>query len=122
MPPLAVMRSLGGSWLTPTHFSSTSGLSLVPPRKAALSAQYPGRYLHLRGLGNVNYRNREQGIQLYAPEKPLHQLCVLMERGYSLILLCACQNYASCHRRLVYDLLAASSRAGSSHLGEKGEN
>ena len=78
-------------------------------RKAALITAYGPRYLHLSGLGNVNYKNREKGIELCAPDVPLAQLCRLMERGYSLVLLCACAAYESCHRRMVYDLLLARS-------------
>jgi len=79
-------------------------------RKSALMVTYGSRYLHVRGLGNVNYRHRERGIQLYAPEVSLYKLGQLMTCGYSLILLCACREYASCHRRVVYDLLMQQQR------------
>jgi uncharacterized protein (DUF488 family) len=74
-------------------------------RKGALSTTYGPRYLHLRGLGNVNYKSRTRGIRLLAPEEPLLQLRHLMERGHSLVLLCACAKYEQCHRRTVYQLL-----------------
>src|SRR5690348_3880382 len=73
--------------------------------KSMLEKRYPGRYLHLRGLGNVNYREPEKGICLFAPEVPLYQLGVLLANGWSLVLLCACAAYERCHRRLVYELL-----------------
>lgn len=76
-------------------------------RKGNLSARFGGRYIHMRGLGNVNYKDREKGIHLYAPDVPLFQLRRLMESGYSLVLLCACRDYEHCHRRLVYELLCA---------------
>lgn len=76
-------------------------------RKAALSATYRQRYIHMRGLGNVNYKHREQGIQLLAPDVPLLQLSQLMKCGYSLVLLCACAGYERCHRQTVYNLLTA---------------
>jgi hypothetical protein len=77
-------------------------------RKCALKARYGNRYIHLRGLGNVNYKHWEKGIQLYDPTTPLLLLRGYMQEGYSLILLCACQDPASCHRSTVYDLLMPS--------------
>jgi uncharacterized protein (DUF488 family) len=83
-------------------------------RKAALSAAYGRRYKHMRGLGNMNYKHRDRGIQLYDPDASLRQLRVWMREGYSLVLLCACSNYEQCHRRLVYDLLTQQ-QEGAKH-------
>lgn len=78
--------------------------------KTALAAQYGDRYLHLRGLGNVNYKHPEKGIQLLDPDEPLARLRSLLAQGHSLVLLCACKSYATCHRRVVYNLLVPSER------------
>ena len=76
-------------------------------RKAVLSATYGERYLHLVGLGNLNYKDRDKGIQLLAPDAALLELHRLQASGWSLVLLCACADYAVCHRRTVYELLVS---------------
>lgn len=73
--------------------------------KPALQHRFKKRYLHCAGLGNIHYKEKHLPIVLAAPDEPLRRLCDLLHAGYSLVLLCACAHYQTCHRRVVYDLL-----------------
>lgn len=74
-------------------------------RKCALADRWGRRYIHMRGLGNVNRKEPEKGFLLRAPDRCLYQLRLLLDSGYSVVLVCACGDYNRCHRRLVFDLL-----------------
>lgn len=75
--------------------------------KGHLRARYGARYAHIPALGNVNYRkeDREKGIVLKDAEAGLEKLNKLVQAGYTPILLCACKDYETCHRKVVYDML-----------------
>ena len=73
-----------------------------------LQARYPYRYVHLAGLGNVNYGQRDQPIQLVDPAPHIAHLAEMLTHGTSYLLLCACKDYARCHRKVVYELLLAA--------------
>ena len=75
--------------------------------KPALASRYGRCYAHLRGLGNVHYQDRRQGIRLLDPEPHLEALAEGLRRGVSYLLLCACRDAQRCHRSLVADLLRA---------------
>lgn len=63
------------------------------------------RYVWLQALGNVNYRNGEP-IHIADAQggiEALKNLLTLAERD--IILLCACSEYETCHRRVVVELL-----------------
>ncbi len=76
--------------------------------KDALSARFGSRYLHLRELGNPNYRTPESGISLYRPEVGIPYLAGLLE-DQPVCLLCVCPQVYCCHRlvvsRMMKDLL-----------------
>lgn len=76
--------------------------------RSALESKYTSRYLWLGNkLGNLNYKpeDRTKGIQIAAPRDGTARLLTGLERGFTLILMCACRDYASCHRHTVIDLL-----------------
>jgi hypothetical protein len=73
-----------------------------------LSARYPKRYIHLPGLGNVNYGQKQAAIQLADPERHIRHLAEMLQHGCSYLLLCACKDYAQCHRKVVYELILAA--------------
>lgn len=75
--------------------------------KSALSVKYGKAYLHLRTFGNVNH-GKGLPIELLNPEKHLAATVRALQRGRSLMLLCACADYATCHRKAVYDLVSAA--------------
>jgi hypothetical protein len=71
--------------------------------RPALYARYRGRYVHLRGLGNVHYQDKRLPIHLLDPEPHIHHLAEHLTRGTSYLLLCACKDYERCHRKVVYE-------------------
>lgn len=76
--------------------------------RSALAAAYPGAYLWLGDtLGNLNYKpeDREKGIKLAHPETGIARLITGMRKGFTLIIMCACRDFATCHRHVVVDLL-----------------
>ncbi len=74
-------------------------------RKEQLQERYQKKYIHIPELGNINYKQREKGIELVNPDKVIQNLRLLLQRGYSFILLCGCLDYNKCHRKVVYELL-----------------
>lgn len=73
------------------------------------------RYLHIKNLGNVNYNQPGQPIQLLNPDEAVTQAVYSLRDGYSLLLLCACKDYERCHRKLVFELISAALEA-SQHV------
>jgi hypothetical protein len=71
--------------------------------RPALQARYGRRYGYWRGLGNVHHRERNKPIHLLDPERHIQHLSEELLRGRSYLLLCACKNYAHCHRKVVYE-------------------
>lgn len=62
------------------------------------------RYTHVGSLGNVKYRDHAAGIVIADLEAGLREVLAV---GGPVILLCACERAASCHRRVVADALAS---------------
>ena len=73
----------------------------------ALAKRYGRDYVHLPGLGNLNYAHKELPIQLADPERHISHLAQCLKRGYSYLLLCACKDYERCHRKVVYERILA---------------
>ena len=74
--------------------------------RAALSARYSRRYVWERRLGNIHYREREQGITLSEGHPDaIQEAAALLCEGTFLILLCACTNARTCHRNLIARLI-----------------
>jgi uncharacterized protein (DUF488 family) len=73
-------------------------------RGRALAGRYGSRYQHLPAFGNVNYRTSGM-IELADEEAGVEWTMRHLRQGQSLVLLCACQQYEQCHRKVVYDLL-----------------
>ena len=75
--------------------------------KKQLRERWIGRYTHEKRLGNVNYRERSLPVVLHGPhvEQAIEGAVVLLRQGYSLVLLCACKNYDSCHRKVVAEMI-----------------
>lgn len=69
------------------------------------------RYRHIIELGNVNY-NSDGPIELYAPAAGLREIAPYLA-ARPCILLCACRDWRTCHRRVVADLIVeAAALAG----------
>jgi uncharacterized protein (DUF488 family) len=74
--------------------------------RAALQTTYGARYQWEKRLGNLNYQQRELGIELAEGHLDAAQeAAALLAAGTSLILLCACKDARTCHRTLVAKLV-----------------
>jgi hypothetical protein len=73
-------------------------------REGALRAKYGGRYRTAGAyLGNVNFQGGP--IQIADLDEGLRGVCLYLNEGHDLILLCQCPTYASCHRKVLVDQL-----------------
>lgn len=72
-------------------------------QQSALRAKYKDGYIHEGRLGNINYRGGP--IQLANPDAGIGRLKDLLDHDHNLILLCACENYLTCHRKVIVELL-----------------
>lgn len=77
--------------------------------KGALEKRYGKQYIHCPEFGNVNYRpeDRAKGIELAWPDLGLKRVAWRLEEGQAVMLLCACKDYETCHRKVVYELIMA---------------
>jgi hypothetical protein len=73
----------------------------------ALQARFHSRYIPMPELGNVNYRN-DQPIRIAHPDRGIARLMNGIRQGYTIVLMCGCKQYASCHRRTVINLLTTA--------------
>ncbi len=74
--------------------------------KSALCGRWGARYTHERGLGNANYRDRDKPVVLVNPGPAVAGAVELLAKGYSLVLLCACDGeHMACHCREVMRLI-----------------
>lgn len=82
-------------------------------RQGALAKKY-GKQYHYAGqfLGNEHYNQPEKGIKIADPDTGLRGLRQYLSEGYRLVLLCACNQYASCHRKTIIEMLCAISTPG----------
>ncbi|HZO72821.1 MAG TPA: ASCH domain-containing protein [Ktedonobacteraceae bacterium] len=73
-------------------------------REGTLQKKYGKRYRRAGAyLGNVNFQGGP--ITLSNPTEGIRGLCMYLDEGYDLILLCQCPTYHTCHRKVVVDLL-----------------
>jgi hypothetical protein len=71
-----------------------------------LRERYGVRYKPLSCLGNKNYKGGP--IQIANPERGIPLLVDALQRGWTLILLCACAEYEQCHRKVVTEMVKAA--------------
>ena len=65
-------------------------------------------YIHVRELGNVNYKGGP--VEIEDLEAGLCKLRAILERGPA-ILMCMCSNLRRCHRKVAADALAGEGYA-----------
>ncbi len=70
----------------------------------ALQARWQKRYIHMPELGNKNYNNGGP-IQIAYAEQGIARLIDGIMQGYTIVLMCGCKEYESCHRRTVVEML-----------------
>ena len=102
---MALLERLMGdetTYLVDIRLSPRSGWQVF--NKEALKTRFHSQYIHLPELGNINYRNG-QPIQIAHPDHGIPRLIRGLNQGYTLLLMCGCKEYGSCHRRTVVNLL-----------------
>jgi len=109
---IATFMQQPAAFLVDIRFSPRSRLWVW--NKSALQAIYCpagdhlSRYVHLKELGNVNFKDPKLPIVLYQPAIPVQALTEALSAGCSFLLLCACKNYETCHGKVVYELVLTS--------------
>lgn len=67
--------------------------------KRHLKEALQDRYVHAPALGNLNYRQPENGVQIADMEAGIRQIRALEAAGHkTAILMCACKSGKRCHR------------------------
>lgn len=77
-----------------------SPLSRVPHwTKAQLERAWTGRYIHIRELGNKNYKGEfGEGVLLVDPDEGANRVIKLLG-VQPVMLMCACKDWQTCHRK-----------------------
>jgi uncharacterized protein (DUF488 family) len=83
-------------------------------RGDTLRKQFGDRYMHLRSLGNIHYRDGLP-IELENPENGVAILGPILEKQ-PVILLCVCRDHEVCHRSHAARYLAQRLGAAIEHL------
>lgn len=71
----------------------------------SLKGRYGKQYLHIKALGNKNYFRHGFPIEIDNLNAGIPRLLNGLQRGYTLILLCTCDEYERCHRKVIVDAL-----------------
>ena len=83
---------------------------------AKMRAAWRERYVHIPELGNENYKgDRGDGVMLANPEAGSSRVLDLLARQ-SVILLCACADWQTCHRRAAAELIGERAGVEVTHL------
>jgi uncharacterized protein (DUF488 family) len=76
-------------------------------------------YIHIKNLGNVNYKNGKP-IKIYNLDKGCKQLLNSLGKDYdSCLLLCACEDVEECHRKVIVKKLETMTLCEIIHLKEE---
>jgi hypothetical protein len=103
IPELERLMAMENAYLVDIRLSPRSAWQAL--NKEALQARWPSRYIHMPELGNVNYNRQEQGIKIADETQGIARLINGISQGYTLLLMCGCKRYESCHRKTVVSLL-----------------
>ena len=90
------------AYLVDIRLSPRSGWQAF--NREALQARFQKRYIPMPELGNVNYR-KGHPIQIAYPDRGIERLVNGISQGYTIVLMCGCKEYESCHRHTVVSLL-----------------
>ena len=71
--------------------------------KESLESRFGEAYVHVRALGNENYKGGP--IVIKDHHLGLAILEAMMEEGFDPVLLCSCEDYHECHRKTIVELL-----------------
>lgn len=82
---------------------------------ASLGKKYEDRYIHVKSLGNKNFKNGKP-IDIVDLEGGIFDLMPVLRDGYTVLLLCGCSQYEpskehpeGCHRKKICEALVAHS-------------
>jgi uncharacterized protein (DUF488 family) len=75
------------------------------------------QYQHLPALGNINYKSGGP-IEINLPKVGTQQVVSILA-GQAAILLCACPDVETCHRRIVAEMVQAACGCEVIHLGKE---
>jgi uncharacterized protein (DUF488 family) len=84
-------------------------------RKRRLAQLLGAGYQHMQALGNRNYKTGGP-IELADYEAGKQVIAAILATGQSIILMCACKDIATCHRRTAAEQLAADLGETINHL------
>jgi uncharacterized protein (DUF488 family) len=84
-------------------------------RKHQLAQLLGARYQHVQALGNRNYKSGGP-IALADYEVGKQVIAEILATGQSVILMCACKDVATCHRRTAAEQLATDLGETITHL------
>jgi len=76
-------------------------------RKGALAKRFGTHYVHIHAFGNKLYK--AGGIEIVDLAAGVSQVLPILRDGISIVLLCACPDVTTCHRRVVSAALAEAS-------------
>src|SRR5436305_6400026 len=93
------------AYLVDIRLSARSRMSAF--NQASLQTRFGKRSIPMPELGSINYRpqDRHQGIKIASPDRGIQRLINGLSQGYSIVLMCGCNQYALCLRHTVVDLL-----------------
>ena len=72
-------------------------------RKKFLQTTFSKNYIHLKELGNVNYRD-ESEFKINDIEKGMSKL-LSMIKDHNVVIMCVCSDINTCHRQIISDEL-----------------
>jgi len=64
-----------------------------------------GIYVHAKGFGNANFRDSNAPMSLYNPDPFAKMAADYLKQGRHVVVMCACSDIDSCHRKLVLAFL-----------------
>jgi hypothetical protein len=76
-------------------------------RKVAFQVALTERYRWMKGFGNLNYRNPNEGVSLSDPETHMGDIRQIFP-AQSIMLMCTCADSTGCHRRHAAAFIASA--------------
>ena len=71
-------------------------------RKEYISKALKEKYIHIKALGNKNYKNSQLPMEIYDISK-LSIVIDMLKEGKNCVLFCACEECEKCHRKILVD-------------------
>ena len=81
--------------------------------KYLLSGIFENKYIHIKELGNVNYKGKE--IKICDLDAGLSKIENLINKD--IILLCSCKDYNKCHRKIISEEISKKFSVNAKEIG-----